>query len=142
MSAPACRHNGDDQFVDAELARWPGVTWTREVRGKHYALVLRLRGQSRFVIYAATPSDRRGLDNHLRDARVTLKAMGAKRLTEARSPAPRRRRNITTPARVDLGERAQHDPSRDPFSSLAALRREMVSNVPFVLPIRMGKGTR
>lgn len=139
MSQPIVRRTIYDAAVEAELAQWPGVQYRREVRGKHNALVLQVGSLSRFVVYPSSPSDsRRGQQNHLGDVRRTLAALGARRVMEPKAQAPRRARNTAAPSRVDLGERPDRDPTRDPFVGLVALRRQLVDATPLVLPIRTG----
>lgn len=99
MSAPSIRRTPQDEAADAELAMWPGVSWRREVRGKHRALVIGYRGREMFVAYPCSSSDsRRGGLNHVKDVRAVLRALGATRSAVARSEAPRRQRNRTEPA--------------------------------------------
>jgi len=130
MSQPTVRRTIYDDAVEAELAQWPGVQYRRENRGKHNALVLQVGEVSRFVVYPTSPSDsRRGQQNHLGDVHRTM---------EPKAQAPRRARNITAPASIDLGERPDRDPTRDPFVGLVALRRQLVDATPLVLPIRTG----
>jgi len=126
-----------DGIVDTELAKWPGVAWSRQPRGKHQALVLEFGGVSRFVIYPTTPGDSgRGALNHLQNVRGVLKELGAVREAVPKAKRPHRRQNRTTAKVVDLGERAARDPGRDPFTALAGFRRQLVNATPFVLPIR------
>lgn len=118
MSAPSPKRHAFNDHQEAELARWPGVTWRREVRSKHYALVLTFGGVSRFVIYPTSPGDTmRGGMNHVRDIRAALTALGATRLEVIRSAAPQRRRNRTE-ARETF-EPAVTRLSHDPFAALA-----------------------
>lgn len=124
-----------DAPVEAELARWPGVTWTRRVRSRHFALVLTYNGASRFVTYSATCSDQRAIHRHISDIRHALKALGAEREREARSARERRRRSqVEAPARFQPRELTRLD--ADPLSRLEAVRRALVARAPFVLPIR------
>lgn len=122
MSQPAVKRTFYDEPTEAELARWPAVTWSREVRGKHYALVLTYRGQSRFVTYPASPSNKRGALNHIQNIRAELRGLGATRLEVVKTKTPHRQRNRTEPSRVDLGEMVIDGPSRDPWSVLASIR--------------------
>lgn len=122
MTAPSPKRHGFAEQQEAELSRWPGVTWTRQHRGKHYALVLEYGGLSRFVIYPASPGDMlRGGLNHVRDIRAVLTAMGAERVAEARSSRPSRRRNRTEPRRLEVVT-ADTRLSRDPFAALVDFR--------------------
>lgn len=93
MSQPRPKRTIFDDAVDAELERWPGVTWTRICRGKHPAVVVTFGSVSRAVGYSGTPSDsRRGLDKHLTDLRRALRDLGAVREREAKATTPRRTR--------------------------------------------------
>jgi hypothetical protein len=133
MSAPSPKRHEYDDLQANELARWPGVSWSRQVRSKHYALVLTFDGVSRFVIYPSSPGDnQRGGLNHLRDIRQTLAAMGATRMAEPKSQQTRRTRNRTEPARVVIVERATGGPRRDPWAALASL--EIPERPPTVEP--------
>lgn len=108
---------------DAELERWPGVTWSREIKGKHYALVVTFGGVSRFVIYPSTPGDKvRGLLNHLRDVRAELSALGAVRRVPIKAIRPHRERNRTEPRRIEFTDRCQGGPKRDPWAALATIQ--------------------
>lgn len=120
MSQAAVKRHEYDEHQEAELAKWPGVEWSRQVRGKHYALVLSFNGRSRFVIYPTSPGDSiRGMLNHLTDVRATLRFIGAERLEEQVSAKPRRQRNRTEPIRVVIADRATGGPKRDPWTGLA-----------------------
>lgn len=104
-----------------ELSRWPGVTHTRETRGKHRALVLTFNGKSRFVTYPTSPSDsRRGCLEHLKDIRSTLRDLGAERTPVAKSAGYKPTRNKTEPKRIKLGEPILGGPNRDPWEQLKA----------------------
>jgi hypothetical protein len=86
--------------ANAELARWPGVSYSRRRRSKHMALVLAFGGAERFVVYPLSPSDgAHGLKNHLADVRAELAGMGAVRETKGR-------------LRVDLPRSAQRSIAR------------------------------
>jgi hypothetical protein len=127
MTAVLKRSDYDDA-VELELSRWPGVTFHREVRGKHYALVLAYRGATRFVIYPASPSDsRRGALNHLANVRAELRALGAQRLATTKVEDRRKRKPQPT-ATVYEFERANpgEGPLRDPFAVLADMRVEWI----------------
>lgn len=65
--------------AEAEIARWPGVTFVRGRRGRNLCLTLTYRGVSRFCAYPDTPSDHRGALNHVSDIRSTLNLIGATR---------------------------------------------------------------
>lgn len=121
----ALKRTSFDDPVEAELSRWPGVTYWREVRSKHYALYLSYRDATRFVIYAATPGDnRRGALNHIANVRAELRAMGATRLAPTRAEVRRKRQSSRTTATVYEFERANPDegPLRDPFAVLASFQ--------------------
>ena len=119
MSRALPRRTDHDDATDAELARWPGVTWSRALRSKHYALVLEFRGVSRFVTYSGTPSDGgHGLQNHLRDVRKVCAEIGAKRTPEPRAKSPPRQRNRTEPRLVANDDKATGGPLRDPWAAL------------------------
>jgi hypothetical protein len=111
--------NDYEDLQDAELARWPGISWTRETRSKHNAIVLTFNGLSRFVTYPCTPGDTiRGGLNHVRDLRHAAYEIGARRLKEERSAQPRRKRNRTEAKGFGLLPcitRLSHDP----FAKLA-----------------------
>lgn len=120
MSAAVAKRTSADDAVDLELAKWPGVTWSRSVRGKHYQLVLTYRGNSRFVIYAATPSDGvHGLQNHLTDVRAELRALGAQKTPTVKATTQRRKRNVTEPSRLTLVKRKPAKLERDPWAALS-----------------------
>lgn len=122
MSAIAVKRHAYDAAQEAELARWPGVEWSRQLRSKHYALVLTFGGVSRFVIYPSSPGDtNRGTLNHLTDVRAELRALGAIRTAEPRTAKPRRQRNRTEVIRFDRGETATGGPNRDPWEALRGL---------------------
>lgn len=123
MSAPAVKRHAFDDHQEAELARWPGVTWNRECRSKHYALVLTFGGLSRFVIYPTSPSDHRATLNHVRDIRHTLFAMGAVRSLEQASDRPKRFRRSRDAPNAPVAVSAQQFTrlGRDPFAVLAEL---------------------
>lgn len=109
---------------EAELSRWPGVSWVREDRSKHRALVLSFADRSRFVTYPTSPSDAyRGPLNHVRDIRHTLAAMGAQRSQEARSERERThrpRRTVNEPVR--LSAQTSTRLGLDPFAALAGFK--------------------
>lgn len=93
MTALARRTIYDDH-VDRELAMWPGVTASRETRGKHLSLVLTYRGQSRFVVYPSSPGDSmRGVQNHLADVRFELRQLGAQRMQPSKRQRAAKRRH-------------------------------------------------
>ena len=125
MSTAVVRRTILDDPAERELARWPGVTWRREIRSKHYALVVTFDGRSRTVVYSCSPGDSyRGALNHITNLRAELRALGATRLADPKRQAPRRHR-----ARPDrevtryTWEVPDPDkgPLRDPFAVLATL---------------------
>lgn len=126
MTAPAAKRTSYDQAVDAELERWPGVSWHREVRSKHYALVLTVGNLSRFVIYPASPSDSiRGAKNHLANVRQTLREMGAVRTEEVKVANERRRRARPverTALPAPTAPLAGSSPTRDPWAALSTIK--------------------
>jgi hypothetical protein len=125
VSAPPIKRHAYDASQEAELARWPGVTWHREHRGKHCALVLQFADQSRFVIYPATPGDsRRGALNHLRDIRSVLCEIGASREAEARRSQVQTRRHKPSHRIEPIRIRAQDSTrlGQNPFAALAGLK--------------------
>ncbi|WP_300573540.1 hypothetical protein [Phenylobacterium sp.] len=123
MSQPVLRRTEHVDWADAELAMWPGVSWSREARSKHHALILTYRGQSRKVIYPCSSSDSfRGPQNHLRDIRNVLKALGAERQIIVKQHGVRRKRNRTSPHRVVIADRATGGPKRDPWEALKEMR--------------------
>lgn len=125
MSQPALKRHPYEDAQRAELARWPGVVASHEIRGKHFALVLRFGEVSRFVIYPSTPGDSgRGALNHVREIRHTLAGLGATRIETVKATAPRRRRQrmeIPTPRLQSVSDTRL---CQDPFSQLAQLRFE------------------
>lgn len=60
-----------------ELESWPDTSLEIDNTGKHNKVTLHYKGQSHFVIMAATPSDARGLQNHIATVRRTLRGLGA-----------------------------------------------------------------
>jgi hypothetical protein len=126
------RHDYDDR-QDAELSRWPGVTWSRQIRGKHYAIVLTYGGVSRFVTYPCTPGDTvRGALNHIHDLRLVLTALGAERSVEVKSLAPRRHRNRTETVSFGPVEHISGGPMRDPWEALRGVT--VTATVPVPAP--------
>lgn len=68
------------EYVNAtvrELEEWPDTSMTQEPQGKHSKLVLHYKDQSRLIVMATTPSDARGLQNHIATVRRELRGMGA-----------------------------------------------------------------
>lgn len=123
MSQPRAARTIYDDPTERELARWPGVEFHRDVRGKHYALVLTFRGQSRFVVYPSSPSDSgRGALNHLTNVRAELRALGAQRIAPTKAERKRRARQ---PDRLVIVMRDHPDPDegplRDPWAALVGL---------------------
>lgn len=64
------------QAIEREMAKWPGVEYAIEHRGKHPALVVRRGGASRFVPFTNTRTDRRGILNKVSDIRRALREIG------------------------------------------------------------------
>lgn len=76
-----------------EVEGWLGVTVSADTGGKHDRITLHLGSESRFVVAPSTPSDVRGIKNHIAEVRRTLRAMGAVRIVAqpkpvAPAPAP------------------------------------------------------
>lgn len=144
MSRPLPRRTDHDDAADAELARWPGVTWTRTLRGKHYALVLEYGGVSRFVIYPATGSDRRGPLNCVRDIRAACRDLGAKRTERLKSSAPHRagaaRRKGQAPERFALPPRDPTRLDRDPWEALKGFECAPPPQAPEPAPLQPPPG--
>lgn len=65
--------------TEKELQDWPGVTFEEEDGGKHTKLILKYRGETRFVVVSRTPSDVRAVPNHLTVLRKEIRALGAQR---------------------------------------------------------------
>lgn len=76
-----------------EVEGWLGVTVSTDTGGKHDRITLHLGNDSRFVVAPSTPSDVRGIKNHIAEVRRTLRAMGAVRIVAQPKPAA----VITTP---------------------------------------------
>lgn len=124
MSEPLRRSDHDD-YAEAELKNWPGVTWERHHRSKHMALVLTFRGVSRFVTYPLTTSDRiRGPLNHVSTIRRVLREMGATRLEVVKPQARPRRRpaKVQHDPPIQLGPREKTRLDRNPFEALAGFQ--------------------
>ncbi len=83
--------------ADAELADWPGVTWSRGQTARHRYLALTYAGKTQRVIYPLSPSDWRGPRRHVTDIRHTLLAMGAKCTRKAHEAKQRRERDTAPP---------------------------------------------
>lgn len=125
MSAPAAKRTCYDPITDAELERWPGVTWRRELRGKHQALVLTFGNVSRFVIYPTSPGDSiRGPKNHLANVRQALREMGAARTAEPKGRVARRHRpRVVAPVNLaPSAPQAGASPTRDPWAVLKSVQ--------------------
>lgn len=115
----------------AELDYWPGVSHRYQMRGKHQAIVLTFNGSSQFVMFPKTPSDSmRGLHNHLRDLRQTLKALGAERGKVSRKAKQLSAKHHLEPeGTIVLPPRAHgRSPENDPWHVLA-LRQAANENV-------------
>jgi hypothetical protein len=124
VSVAVCKRTTYDDAVDAELARWPGVAWTREVRGKHYALVLTFNGVSRFVVYPCSPGDsRRGALNHLTDVKAACLGLGANRLAVPKSARITSKSRAAAPE-IKLATRDAVRLDTNPFDRLADFKVE------------------
>lgn len=124
MSEPLRRSDHDD-YAEAELKRWPGVTWERHHRSKHMALVLTFQGVSRFVTYPLTTSDSvRGPLNHVATIRRTLREMGATRLevVKGQGQAKRRARKAASDEPIKLDPREKTRLDQNPFDALAGFQ--------------------
>jgi hypothetical protein len=133
MSAPQPKWTIYDDLVEAELKHWQGVTWTRQVRSKHYALVLTFEGVSRFVTYPCSPSDRRGALNHITTVKAVLREMGARRQAPVKSSRPKahRPRSQASPAPLRIApEPGKSRLSSDPWAALAGLKLEEPAEPP------------
>lgn len=119
------RNHPYHRAVEAELAMWPGITASHEIRGKHYAIVLAFGATSRFVVYPATPGDGiRGARNHIADIRSVLHDLGAIRDVPKRTTAARPRKTRCDGQRRFWTPDCDQTPtrlSRDPWAKLAAL---------------------
>lgn len=81
-----------EHTIKAELAHWPGVDVEFSDRAKHRQAVFHFRGETRFIVLPASPSDgARGHLNSIRDARKELAALGAERAEK--KPRARKRTN-------------------------------------------------
>lgn len=63
-----------------EIFGWPGVTLSTDDGGKHDRITLHYGGRSQFVVTSNTPSDARGIKNHISIVRRVLAELGAVRL--------------------------------------------------------------
>lgn len=62
--------------IEKELAKHTGLNFAFQRRGKHPCVVLSHAGQSRFVVFTSTPTDRRGILNCISDVRKALRHIG------------------------------------------------------------------
>lgn len=69
-----------------EAAQWLGVTVSQDTGGKHDRITLHLGNESQFLVVSNTPSDARGIKNHISLVRRTLRAMGAVRIVAQPKP--------------------------------------------------------
>ena len=69
---------------------WPDTSMVEEVQGKHRKIVLSYKDQSRLVVMANTPSDKRALPNHIATGRRELRGMGAAKRHPQVTPKPER----------------------------------------------------
>ncbi len=124
MSAARVKKTFYDDAVDAELALWLGVEAKRRKLSKHQKLVLTFNGETRFLVYPSTPSDRRGALNHVGDLKKLLLEMGAKRSPPPKAATAAKRRAAPKPrAPVSLtrDEPLRKDPTRDPWAQLSEM---------------------
>jgi hypothetical protein len=72
-----------DEYREAELKNWPGVSVSEVRRGsKADRVYLAYNGKSRFVSFPHSPSDSRtGPRNHVQDVRRVLRELGAQRVS-------------------------------------------------------------
>lgn len=112
--------NPFDEAMDRELQRWPSVTAVRSIGGKHNRIILHHGDRSSVVVYPATPSDRRGVLNHIAQMRRILRDLGATEIPRRKSKGQRRYRK--TPGRCTIAPAVEgapeHGPSRDPWEAL------------------------
>lgn len=113
-----------EQAADREIAKWPGVTFTRTKTSNHARLKLFFNGQDGFVIYPCTAGDNyRGVLNHVGDIKFVLRAIGAVRTVEPRAATKRAKG-----ARHDLPSDYEPRPSRlarDPWEPLQAMKADV-----------------
>lgn len=62
-----------------ELAKWPGARAETTAGGSHLKVHIHLEGQSRLVVTCVSPSDRRGIHNHIAIVRRALREMSVGR---------------------------------------------------------------
>lgn len=88
-----------DDYISAtrrELEQWPGVSAVFGKASKHRYVTLAYRGRSRDVIFPLSPSDVRGVHNHIATVRRELLALDAARIARRKAAGPKRERNRTT----------------------------------------------
>lgn len=68
---------------EAEIARWPGVTFHREMGGKHPRIVLAFKGRTRIHGHAGSSGDYRGDRNSIAQLRAAIAFLGATRTVKA-----------------------------------------------------------
>lgn len=66
-----------DKLIERELKRHPHVEYEFQHRGRHPAVVLRLNGKERFVVYSNTRTDYRGERNKICQIRRTIRELEA-----------------------------------------------------------------
>lgn len=71
---------GERCLIVREVERWPGASVRFERGSKHVRARLSYKDRERFVVMAATGSDRRGVLNAVRDVRRELRTLGAERI--------------------------------------------------------------
>ena len=81
------RHRDLCRAQEAEIARWPGVTFRREHGGKHPRIIVAFKGRERFTPYSSTPGDYKGNLPRLTALRATIAFLGAVR-TPTKSTQP------------------------------------------------------
>lgn len=68
----------DKKDLLKELEAWQGVTGHSFVVGKkHRKLIVETKAGSKFVTFSASASDRRAVQNQIKDLRKVLKELGA-----------------------------------------------------------------
>ncbi len=82
-----------------EISEWPDVSMTQEAGGKHDRVILHYQGESRIVVVSNSPSDVRGIKNHVSLVRRILKDMGAKKTV---APVSQIHRERNKPERISV----------------------------------------
>jgi hypothetical protein len=108
--------------VLSEVQQWAGAAIVGvEIGRKHHRLNLSYGGRQRFVITSGSPSDRRAVDNQVRDVRKTLIELGA---TRNQRPKAKIRRQRNKPDR-GVGTVSPIAPVKpDPWAALQAITFE------------------